>query len=145
MTAIFVGSFDPFTIAHQSLVMRVLPIFSKIVIGVGVNVNKKTMFSVQERVSQIQEVFADNSKVKVESYDGLTIDFAKKHQAQYIVRGVRSVIDFEYERTIADANRAMSGIETIFLFSEPENAYISSSLVRELISHNKSVKHLLPQ
>jgi pantetheine-phosphate adenylyltransferase len=91
------------------------------------------------------EVFADNSKVKVESYDGLTIDFAKKHQAQYIVRGVRSVIDFEYERTIADANRAMSGIETIFLFSEPENAYISSSLVRELISHNKSVKHLLPQ
>jgi pantetheine-phosphate adenylyltransferase len=103
------------------------------------------MFSVQERVSQIQEVFADNSKVKVESYDGLTIDFAKKHQAQYIVRGVRSVIDFEYERTIADANRAMSGIETIFLFSEPENAYISSSLVRELISHNKSVKHLLPQ
>lgn len=137
--AIFPGSFDPFTIGHHDIVMRGLDIFDEIVIGIGKNSNKQETFPLQERLERIQQAYADEPRVKVEVYEGLTIDFVAKHHAKHILRGVRSVKDFEYERDIAEANRQLSGIETIVLYTRPELAHISSSLVRELRAYGKDV------
>lgn len=131
-TGIFVGSFDPFTIGHQSIVNRSLPLFDLLVIGVGVNEHKKTMLTAEERVEVIRRIYADDSRVAVESYSGLTVDFALKHDARYVVKGVRNVRDFEYEREQADINRRLTGLETILLYAEPGLDSISSSMVREL-------------
>ena len=131
-TGIFVGSFDPFTIGHQSIVSRSLPLFDRLVIGVGVNEHKKTMLTAEERVDAIRRLYADDSRVVVESYSGLTVDFARKQGARYVIKGVRNVRDFEYEREQADINRRLTGLETILLYAEPGLDSISSSLVREL-------------
>ena len=142
--ALFAGSFDPFTKGHYALVKRALPMFGKIVVGIGVNSGKKCMFSVDERVEAIRNAFVDEERVEVMVYDSLTMDFAKEIGADVLLRGVRSTKDFEYEREIADANLLVGGIETVLLISEPENASISSSIVRELITYGKDVSELLP-
>lgn len=139
--AIFPGSFDPFTIGHADIVRRALPLFDEIIIGIGINHLKKPLFPLEERVERIRKAFADEPKVKVIPFDSLTVDFAREHGAQYLLRGIRTTADFEYERTMADANRQLAeeGIETIVLFTPPELAHISSSLVRDLASHGKDI------
>lgn len=144
-TAIFPGSFDPFTIGHYDIVMRGLQIFDEIIIGIGRNNNKQSYFPINERITAIQSTFASEPRVRVMTYEGLTIDFAQAQNANCILRGVRSVQDFEYERNIAEANKQLSGIETILLYTRPEYAHISSSLVRELHSYKKDVSTLLPK
>ena len=141
--AIFPVSFDPFTVGHHDIVMRGLDIFDEIVIGIGKNSNKQETFPLQERLERIQQAYADEPRVKVEVYEGLTIDFVAKHHAKHILRGVRSVKDFEYERDIAEANKQLSGIETVILYTRPELAHISSSLVRELYTFGKDVSKLM--
>ena len=142
--AVFSGSFDPFTVGHASIVRRALPLFDKIIIAVGINEAKKTLLPVDERVAAIRKVYAAEPKVEVESYSTLTIDFAKAKGAHFILRGLRSVRDFEYERDIAEMNSRISGIETVLLFTEHQYACISSSAVRELIAFGKDVSNYLP-
>ena len=143
--ALFPGSFDPFTKGHKNIVERTLQsVADTVIIAIGNNYEKKCMQTVEERVESIQRVFKGNEKVRIVAYEGLTIDFAKSVNADFIVRGVRSIKDFEYEREIADVNRKLSGIETILLYTEPEYASISSSLVRELKSYGKDVSQFLP-
>ena len=144
-TAIFPGTFDPFTIGHLSLIERGLNLVDEIVIAIGVNPNKKTFFSLEDRMHMISELFQGNSKVKVMSYNNLTVDFAQQVNAEYILRGIRSVNDFEYEKNIADVNRKIAGIETFVLFTEPEHTHISSSIVRELLSYGKDVGAFVPE
>lgn len=144
-TGLFTGSFDPFTIGHQSIVARVLPLFDKIVIGVGVNERKKYMYSAEVRVKEIAELYADNPKVEVRAFNDLAVDFAHREGAWFFVKGVRSVKDFEYEREQADINRMMGGIETLLVFAEPQHASVSSSLVRELIHFGKNAEMFLPK
>ena len=142
--AIFPGTFDPFTIGHYSIVERGLTFFDEIVIGIGLNYTKKTLFSVEKRLDLIQQAFEYEERVKVMSYNSLTVDFALSVQADYVLRGLRSVGDFEYERTIADANRKLTGIETVILFTESKYSYISSTVARELISYGKDITAFLP-
>lgn len=142
--AIFPGSFDPFTRGHQHVVERVLPLFDELIIGIGRNTNKKSYYSPEERLAQISALYEDCAKVKVAIYDTMTIDFAKKVDASYIIRSIRTVADFEYERTIADANKQLSGIETLVLFTDQSTGHISSSLVRELIAFGYDVSDYLP-
>ena len=143
--ALFPGSFNPFTKGHKNIVERTLQsVADTVIIAIGNNCEKKCMQTVEERVESIQRIFKGNEKVRVVAYEGLTIDFAKSVNADFIVRGVRSIKDFEYEREIADVNRKLSGIETILLYTEPEYASISSSLVRELKSYGKDVSQFLP-
>lgn len=142
--AIFPGTFDPFTVGHYSIVMRGLTFFDEIVIGIGLNQAKKTLFSVEKRLDLITQAFKDEPRVKIASYNSLTVDFAKSVEADYILRGLRSVGDFEYERTVADANRKLTGIETVILFTEAEYSYISSTVARDLISYGKDISAFLP-
>ena len=142
---LFVGSFDPFTIGHDSIVRRALPLFDHIIIGVGVNERKKYMLDAEERVRRIKRLYADNPKIEVKAYSDLTIDFARREQATYIIKGVRSVKDFEYEREQADVNRLLSGVETIFLYAEPQLSSISSSMVRELQHFGRDISEFLPK
>ena len=134
-TAVFPGSFNPFTIGHKSIVERALPLFDRIIVGVGYNEHKSDAGSVEERVEAIRRIFASEPRVEAVAYTGLTVDLARRTGASFMVRGVRNVTDFDYERTLADVNRRISGIETVFIPSLPELADISSSMVREL-SHN---------
>ena len=143
-TGLFIGSFDPFTIGHHSVVHRALPLFDKLVIGVGVNERKKYMYSTEVRVKTIAEIYADEPKIEVKAYNDLAVDFAHREGAWFIVKGVRSVKDFEYEREQADINRQIGGIETIFIYSEPKWESVSSTLVRELIHFGRDVKEFLP-
>ncbi len=142
--AIFPGTFDPFTIGHYSVVKRALTFMDEIIIGIGVNEKKRTYFPTEKRVRMIEKLYAGNPRVKVEAYDGLTVDFARMRDAQFIIRGIRTVHDFEYEETIADINRKLSGVETILLFTEPELTAISSTIVRELLHYGKDVTPFLP-
>ena len=142
--AIFPGSFDPFTIGHYDIVMRGLELFDEIVIGIGHNSQKQSTFPLEQRIKDIQQAFINEPRVKVTAYEGLTIDFAATNHAQCILRGVRSVQDFEYERNIAEANKQLCGIETVLLYTRPEYAHISSSLVRELYSYNRDITPYLP-
>lgn len=143
--AIFPGTFDPFTIGHFSVVRRALMFMDEIVIGIGINENKKTYFAVEKRVEMIRHLYKDEPKIKVVPYGCLTIDFAKQEDAAFIVRGIRTVNDFEYEETIADINRKLAGIETILLFTEPELTCVSSTIVRELLQYNKDVSCFIPE
>lgn len=142
--AIFPGSFDPFTIGHHDIVLRGLQLFDEIIIGIGHNINKRDAFPLEERINAIQRAFNSEPRIKVMAYDGLTVDFAAEQQAQFILRGVRSVQDFEYERNIAEANKQLSGIETILLYTRPEFAHISSTLLRDLHAHGKDISPYLP-
>ena len=144
---IFVGSFDPFTVGHDSIVTRALPLFDRLVIGVvGDQVHKPDMPSAEERMKAIKELYKDEPAIEVKPYYGLAVDFAKAEGAHFIVKGIRSVKDFEYEREQADINRQISGgIETLLLFAEPELASVSSSMVRELKHFGVDVSPYLPQ
>ena len=145
-TAIFVGSFDPITVGHDSIVRRALPLFDRLVVGVvGDNVHKPDMCPAVERMRVIEELYANEPAVEVKPYYGLAVDFAREQGASYIIKGVRSVKDFEYEREQADINRQISGIETILLFAEPQLASVSSSVVRELRHFGQDVSMFLPQ
>ena len=141
---LFSGSFDPFTIGHYELIKRAFCFADEIIIAIGINTEKKTLFSLEERIDNIKKIYAKERRVKVISYSNLTVDFAKESGVDFIIRGIRNITDFEYEKNMAEMNRRLSGIETIFLFSEPEYAYISSSLVRELIYYNKDISNLIP-
>ncbi|WP_291585126.1 pantetheine-phosphate adenylyltransferase [Bacteroides sp.] len=143
--AIFPGTFDPFTIGHYSIVTRALTFMDEVTIGIGINENKNTYFPIEKRVEMIQKLYKNEPRIKVMSYDCLTIDFAQQVGAQFIVRGIRTVKDFEYEETIADINRKLAGIETILLFTEPELTCISSTIVRELLSYNKDISMFIPE
>lgn len=143
-TALFAGTFDPYTIGHHALVERALALFDTIVIAVGNNIGKHCLATAEERVAAIERLYEGNSRVRVVMYDTLTMDFARAVGATALLRGVRTVKDFEYERELADVNRLMGGIETVLLVSEPEYAHISSSLVRELLKYGKDVSALLP-
>ena len=143
--AIFPGSFDPFTLGHHSIVKRTLTFMDEVVIGIGINENKRCLMSVEKRLESIRKLYADEPRVKVLAYSGLTIDFAKEQGAGVIIRGIRSVKDFEYEESIADINRKLSGVETILLFTEPDLASVSSSVVRELLHYGKDVSAFLPE
>lgn len=142
--AIFPGTFDPFTIGHYSIVKRGLELFDEIVIGIGVNQSKKTLFDVEKRVDMIKQAFKDEPRVLVQTYDSLTIDFAESVGAKYILRGLRTVSDFEYEHTIANANRQLNGLETVLLFTETDYSFISSTVVRDLIKYGRDISKFLP-
>lgn len=142
---IFVGSFDPYTLGHDSILRRALPLFDKIIIGVGVNEDKTYMYDKEQRKKAIQEIYQNEPKVEVKTYDNLTIDFAKKEDASFIIKGVRNTLDFEYERQQAEFNLKLGNVETLLLLSEPQYENISSSMVRELIRFGKDVKEYLPK
>ncbi len=143
--AVFPGTFDPFTIGHYSVVKRALTFMDELIIGIGVNEGKRTCFSTEKRVEMIRRLYANEPRIRVEAYNDLTVDFAQRMGAQFIVRGIRSVKDFEYEENIADINRQLAGIETILLFTEPELTSISSSTVRELLSFGKDISRFIPE
>lgn len=144
-TAVFVGMFDPFTLGHYEIVNRGLQLFDKIIIGIGVNSEKKTMFDIEKRLFFIREIYKQKSEIEIMPYSGLTIQFAAEMQATAILRGIRNTIDLEYEKTIALANRHQNPeIETVFLFSLPEYSFISSTVVREMIKHKGNIQGLVP-
>lgn len=142
--AVFPGSFDPFTIGHADIVNRGLELFDEIVIAIGHNINKPGSTPIGERQAAIERLYAHEARVCVINYKELTVDMAARMDAQFILRGVRTVADFEYERSIAEANRQLSGIETVLLYTRPELAHVSSTLVRDLLSYGKDVKQYLP-
>ena len=143
--AVFPGSFDPVTIGHQDIVNRGLKIFDEIIIGVGENTDKKYMFSSNERFDFVSKTFEADAKVLIKTYDGLTVDFCKKNNAEFIIRGLRNPADFEFEKSIALTNREMSGIETVFFLTSPKNSFISSSIVRDLIKNKGDYKLFIPK
>lgn len=143
--AIFPGTFDPFTIGHHSLVKRSLKLVDEIVIAIGVNDAKKSYFPLEKRIEMIRSLYKDDNRITVASYNRLTVDFAKDNGANFIVRGIRSVNDFEYEKTIADTNRKISGVETFILFTEPELTHVSSTIVRELLKFDHDVSQFIPE
>ena len=144
MTGIFTGSFDPFTIGHDDIVRRALPLFDHIVIGIGVNEHKKYSQTTEERIENISRLYAEEPKIEVKAYGDLTVDFAKREGAHYIIKGVRSMKDFEYEREQAEINRMIGNVETLLLFADPQLASISSSMVRELMHFGRDVNEFLP-
>jgi pantetheine-phosphate adenylyltransferase len=143
--AVFPGSFDPFTIGHESIVRRALNLFDRIISAIGVNTNKVDFFPLEKRLQWIKEVFEYEEKVSVMSYTGLTVDFCRKQNARFIIRGLRTSADFEYERSIAQVNRAMADdIETIFILTLPEHTAITSTLVRDILRHGGDASKFLP-
>lgn len=142
--AVFPGTFDPITIGHVSIVRRALPLFGRIIVGMGVNNTKKTMFPQEQRIEWIRAAFADEPKVEAVAFEGLTVDLCRRMGARFILRGLRNSTDHGYERSIALMNRQISGVETIFLPSAPEHAHISSTIVRELIANKADVSALVP-
>ncbi|MBR1687858.1 MAG: pantetheine-phosphate adenylyltransferase [Prevotella sp.] len=144
-TGVFVGSFDPFTIGHDSIVRRALPLFDRLVIGVvGDQVHKPGLTPAAERMAAISTLYANEPRIDVKPYYGLAVDFAKAEGAHYIIKGVRSAKDFEYEREQADINRQIGGIETLLLYAEPQLSSVSSSMVRELMHFGADVSPFLP-
>jgi len=143
--AVFPGTFDPFTIGHSSIVERSISLFDEIIIAIGVNDTKKNFFSPEKRIEMIKSLYSGNKQINVLAYEGLTVDFVKKMKANCIIRGVRSVSDFEYEKTIADMNREISGIETLLFFTEPKLTHICSSTVRELLRYGHDISKFIPE
>lgn len=143
--AVFPGSFDPITNGHLDIIQRAMPLFDKILIAVGQNATKSTMFSLEQRMKFIADTFAGESKIKVVSYSGLTVDFAKKSGAEFMLRGIRNPADFEFEKSIAQANRQMQpDLETVFFLTSARYAYISSSIVRDVIKNNGDYSLFVP-
>ncbi|MBQ0061130.1 MAG: pantetheine-phosphate adenylyltransferase [Bacteroidaceae bacterium] len=142
--AIFPGSFDPFTKGHDNIVRRSLRFMDEVIVCVGINEQKHYLQSAEKRVEAIQNLYKDEPRIKVEAYNCLTVDYAKSKNAEFIVRGVRSIKDFEYEQAIADINKQLTGIETILLYTDPQLSSVSSSVVRELKSYGKDVSQFLP-
>ena len=143
--AIFPGSFDPLTSGHYDIIMRGVTLFDELIIAIGVNSDKKYMFSLEQRKKFIEDSFADNPKVKVLAYEGLTVDFCQKNNIQFILRGLRNPADFEFEKSIAHTNRDLAHVETVFLLTTASTSYISSSIVREVIKHHGDYTKLVPK
>jgi pantetheine-phosphate adenylyltransferase len=143
--AIFPGSFDPITLGHVDIVNRALPLFDEIIIAIGINNDKKYMFSLEERVNFIVENYKNEPKIKVETYMGLTTEFCKKVKANFILRGLRNPADFEFEKAIAQTNRKLSKIETVFLLTSSNTAFISSSIVRDVYRHGGDITDFVPE
>ena len=144
-TAIFPGSFDPFTVGHENIVRRGLSLADKIYIAIGFNSNKKDFFPIEQRVKWIEKVFEDEPKIEVVTFEGLTVDFAKQLNCTFILRGIRTSADFEYERAIAQVNKSMSGIDTVFLLTSPEHTPVNSSIVRDILKHGGDASKFIPE
>ena len=142
--AVFPGSFDPITLGHCDIINRGTQLFDELIIAIGENLSKNYLFSLEQRKAFIENTFSDNKKIKVFIYSGLTTDFCKKIKADYILRGIRNSSDFEYEKSIAQTNKKIGEIETVFLLSSSEKSFISSSIVREIIKHNGKFENLVP-
>ena len=142
--AIFPGSFDPLTLGHHDIIKRGITLFDELIISIGVNADKRYMFTLEERMQFISEAFADEPKIKVQTYEGLTVDFCKKVNADFILRGLRNPGDFEFEKAIAHTNRKLSEIETVFLLTSSGKSYISSSIVRDVIRNGGDYTGLVP-
>ena len=143
--ALFPGSFDPITLGHYDIIKRGLDLFDEIVVAIGVNGDKNYMFTVEQRKEFIEKAFADEPKVKVTTYQGLTVDFCKEIDAQFILRGLRNPADFEFEKAIAHTNRKLSQIETVFLLTAARTSFISSSIVRDVIRNHGDYTVLVPE
>jgi len=144
MVGVFPGSFDPITLGHTDIVDRAIPLFETIYIGIGNNSAKNYLFSLEKRLEFINNIYQDNGKIRVESYEGLTSEFCKKVNADVIIRGLRSVGDFEFEQPVAQMNKQQGEIETIFLMCSPQYSSISSSIIRELIRYGSDVSKFVP-
>lgn len=142
--AVFPGSFDPITLGHVDIIKRALPLFDEIVIAIGINAKKNYMFSIEQRMKFIQNAFFGEDKISVQTYQGLTVDYCKSVDAQFIVRGLRNPADFEFEKAIAQTNRKLSGIETVFLLTSAETSFISSSIVRDIMRNGGDASTLVP-
>lgn len=142
--AIFPGSFDPITLGHVDIINRGLPLFDEIIIAIGVNSEKKYMFPLEDRVRFIKEHYKNEPKIKVKTYSGLTIDFCKKMNVDFILRGLRNPADFEFEKAIAQTNRKLATIETVFLLTSATTSFISSSIVRDVFKHGGDISGLVP-
>lgn len=142
--AIFPGSFDPLTLGHHDIIMRGIPLFDELIIAIGINAEKKYMFPLEQRMAFIQKAFENEPKIKVRTYEGLTVDFCKRLHADYILRGLRNPADFEFEKAIAHTNRKLSEIETVFLLTSSGKSYISSSIVRDVIRNGGDYTGLVP-
>lgn len=144
--AVFPGTFDPITKGHEDLVLRAIPLFDKVIVAVGTNSAKQHLYDLDKRMNWIKEVFKNESKISVESYEGLTVDFCKKRNAQFIIRGLRNANDFEYEKAISQMNLALNNnIETIFLMTSPSYSAISSTIVRDIIKFGGDASQFLPK
>jgi len=141
---VFPGSFDPITLGHEDVITRAIPLFDEVIIAIGVNSSKKYMFSLEERKSFIEKTFAKYDKVSVVTYKGLTVDFCKKNNIDYIIRGLRNPADFEFEKAIAHTNRDLAPVETVFLLTAAKTSYISSSIVRDVLRNGGDVSQLVP-
>ncbi len=142
--ALFPGSFDPFTCGHESIVRRALPLFDRFIIAIGVNADKRSFMTMEQRKAFIESVFKDDPRVQVITYSNMTVEIAQEVGAQFIVRGVRLIQDFENEKHLAEVNRDLTGIETILLYTLPEYSHISSSIVRELVHYGQDIRAYLP-
>lgn len=142
--AIFPGSFDPITLGHEDVITRAIPLFDEIIIAIGINSEKKYMFSLEQRKGFIEECFKEYDNVKVVTYKGLTVDFCKNNNIEYIVRGLRNPADFEFEKAIAHTNRDLAPVETVFLLTAAKTSYISSSIVRDVLRNGGDVSNLVP-
>ncbi|MDR1408218.1 MAG: pantetheine-phosphate adenylyltransferase [Tannerella sp.] len=143
--AVFPGTFDPFTLGHRAMVKRGLGLADEVIIAIGVNPDKKSCFTVDRRIKSIETLYANEPGVKVAAYDSLTADFVKAVGGDFILRGVRTIQDYEYEKPIADLNLKLAGIETVILFAEPEFLHISSTIVRELLQYKKDISDFVPK
>jgi len=143
--AIFPGSFDPLTLGHYDIIKRGVNLFDEIIVAIGINADKKYMFSLKERKAFIEKSFKNEPKVKVVTYEGLTVDFCKENDVEFILRGLRNPADFEFEKAIAHTNRDLAPIETIFLLTSASTSYIASSIVRDVIRNNGDYTKLVPE
>lgn len=144
-TAVFPGSFDPITIGHESIIRRALPLFDKLIIAIGQNSEKKYLFTIEQRTEWLKQVFADEDKIVIDHFTGLTVDYCRKVEARYILRGLRTSADFEFERSIGQVNKQMyTDLETIFLLTQPEHTAINSSVVRDILRHGGDVTDFIP-
>lgn len=143
--AVFPGSFDPITLGHVDIINRAIPLFDEIIIAIGINADKSYMFSLEERMEFIKNTYKNEPKITVKTYSGLTVDYCKETDADFILRGLRNPADFEFEKAIAITNRKLSGIETVFLLTSAETSYISSSIVRDIIRNNGDATTLVPK
>ena len=142
--AVFPGSFDPITLGHVDIINRGLPLFDEIILAIGVNSDKKYMFSLEDRVRFLQETFKDEPKIKVDTYKGMTVDFCKQQNAGFILRGLRNGIDLEFEKTIGQTNFKLSGVETVFFITSSGKSHISSTVVRDVIRNGGDYKFMVP-
>ncbi len=143
-SAVFPGSFDPITLGHTDIINRALPLFDRLMIAIGINVDKKYMFDTEMRIKMIEAVYQDEPKIEVVKYTGLTVDFCHQNQLHFILRGLRNPADFEFEKAIAQTNRKLGNVETVFLLTGPETSFISSSIVRDILRNGGDISKLVP-